>query len=127
MNERLNSDDSHLGPREEAMAERWVDNGVYNYSSARVQAGSDEQLTSTPRYAHRVTPKPPRHYESRYDGDTFPVIDTTGLTDQEREVNAAHIAAIRAANQVAEDQLTPRERAIRRKKDDERKQRFNRT
>ena len=126
MNERLNSDDSHLDPRAEAMAERWVDNGVYNYSSARVQAGSDEQLMNVPHYSHRVASKPPRHYESRYDGDTFPVVDTTGMTDEQRELNAAHIAAIRAARQGPEDQLTAQERAIRRKKEDERNQRFNR-
>lgn len=127
MNERLSSDDSHLDPRAEAMAERWVDNGVYNYGSARVQAGSDEQLISVPHYTHRGASKPVRHYESRYDGDTFPVIDTTGMTDQQRELNAARIAAIRAANQGPEEQLTREERAIRRKKEDERNKRLNRS
>jgi hypothetical protein len=108
------------------MAERCVDNGVYNYSSARVQAGSNEQPTSVPYFTHHhVASKPSRHYESRYDGDTFPVIDTTGMTDEQRELNAARIAAIRAARQGPEDQLTIQERAIRRKKEDEHNQRFN--
>lgn len=61
-----------------------------------------------------------RHYESRYDGEAFPVIDNSELSNEERAINSAAIAAIREANRVPYDQRTPQQHAMYRAEDDRR-------
>jgi hypothetical protein len=100
MNERLRSDENAVDPLLEARMDRLVDNGVYNYDSARRQVGDDDAEITPARRAMSRANHPAgrgRKRQPRYDGDAFPVIDNSDLSEEEMMVNAHGAALARLA------------------------------
>jgi hypothetical protein len=85
----------------------------------------DESIRLHPSNTTPATDRSPRRkYESRYDGDTFSVIDTTEKTNKQVAINAVGIAGVRAAMRVPDSELTVQQRAINRAKDEKRGRRW---
>lgn len=125
MKEHLSPSDKSPAPQDDARMDHLVDSGVYNYAGARYQLGDEEVEVSPARRAQIKANHPSqgtsyRQYESRYDGEAFPVIDNSELSDEERTINRAAIAAIREANRVPYDQRTPQQHAMYRAEDERR-------
>ena len=83
-------DENPVDPLLDARIDRLVDNGVYNYDSARRQVGDDDTETTLVRRARSMADHPAgrgRTREPRYDGEAFPVIDNSKLTEEEMLVN----------------------------------------
>lgn len=72
----------------------------------------------------RVAQGAPRNYEPKYDGDTFPVVDTTEISDEQVITNAVGAAMVRASIHAPDNNLTPQELAIRRAREERRGRRW---
>ena len=112
MNERLMPDESSVDPMIEARIDRLVDNGVYNYGSARRQVSDDNIEIASSRRARSMANHPagrgPKR-QPRYDGEAFPVIDNSELSEEEMMVNKRGAALAKLALHQNDPPRTPQQ------------------
>ena len=93
MNEHLSLSDKSSDPLVEARIDHLVDSGVYNYGGARYQVNDEEVEVSAARRAQIKANHPSqgasyRQNAPRYDGETFPVIDNSELSNEQIATNS---------------------------------------
>ena len=108
--------------------ERIMDSRGISYSEAQKQLGLQEDVTAEtgtqePRrsYTSLQVPNPrTRNFESKRDGETFEVIDTSGMTNEQASINARWIPVVRGILAADKQPLTPHDLARARAKQDRR-------